>query len=118
VRRLGLVLVVLAACRSGRRAADPGRRAADPGLRDRARLVLESHCGGCHTGGWDQAPARALAIFDLTQPEYFGHMSKGQLASVLSRLGPGAPPIDPHDNRPVSPTERATVTAYVATLGQ
>ena len=104
-------LLVLAACAGGcaRRAPSP---TVDDDGRDRARLVLEEHCGECHIGGSDTAITAALRVFDLTEPDFTARMSDAQLANALWRLGE---PLDEHARpRVVTTADRALVASFIA----
>jgi hypothetical protein len=80
-------------------------------LRDDARVVLERHCGQCHIGAYPSALPRALAIFDLSEMEWYGKMSAVQLKSALARLSaPLAPDGAQND---VTQGERETMGRFV-----
>jgi hypothetical protein len=89
-------------------------------LRDRARLVLEAHCGACHIGNLATALPRALAVYDLRDEEWSARMSVDQLQALVWRIQDGAP-FDPNDNRnqgqaapaKPSPAEQDTIRRYV-----
>jgi mono/diheme cytochrome c family protein len=55
-------------------------------LRERARDVLSTHCGSCHTRGLKTAMPKALAIFELTLGDFAATMSPRQLESGKHRL--------------------------------
>jgi hypothetical protein len=96
-------------------AAAPSPSAPEPAaadaLRDEARIVLERHCGQCHVRDYPTALPRALAVFDLREPDWSACMSDAQFRSALWRLGEPLPP----DGRPsdVGPDERARFQSYV-----
>jgi hypothetical protein len=112
-----LCCLVLAACRrggGGRGDADAdvrGEASAHEALRDDARLVLEQHCGRCHIRDYPTALPRALAVFDLREPDWSARMSNAQLDSAIWRLGE---PLAPDgDTNGVTPEERARFQRYV-----
>jgi hypothetical protein len=121
------VVAVALALASGCRAKEPAGRvvtsaevaldggapapAAADALRDESRLVLEQHCGQCHIRDYPTALPRALAVFDLREPEWSARMSDGQLRSAVWRLGEPLPP-DGNPNE-VSADERARFQRYV-----
>jgi len=80
-------------------------------LRDDSRLVLEHHCGQCHIRDYPTALPRALAVFDLREPDWSARMSDAQLKSAAWRLGEPLPP-DGKSNE-VSADERARFQRYV-----
>jgi hypothetical protein len=55
-------------------------------LIEEARVVLEAHCGQCHVGSYETALPRALAVYDLTDPDWSTRLTDGQLRSALGRL--------------------------------
>ena len=55
--------------------------------KDRAKEVLEAQrCGGCHDSAISTGNARALAVYDLVEPDWPARMSDAQLPKLLSRL--------------------------------
>jgi hypothetical protein len=56
-------------------------------LRDTARLELEASCGDCHVSFYPSSLPGALAVFDLSEPEWSAGLSKSQLADVSARMG-------------------------------
>jgi cytochrome c5 len=98
---------------SAEAAVDAGApaRAAGDALRDEGRLVLERHCGQCHVRDSPEALPRALAVYDLREPDWSARMSDAQLHSAVWRLGEPLPP-DGNAND-VSADERAGFQRYV-----
>jgi hypothetical protein len=106
----------LASCRGPDRVAttDAGARVHAPAaetLRDEARLTLERHCGACHIRDEPTALPRALAVYDLREPDWSARMNDAQLHDAVTRLGEPLPP-DGKEND-VSPAERATFARFV-----
>jgi hypothetical protein len=78
-RRECVLAAVLACCASEARASTEAR--------DRARKVLKAaRCGQCHDSSVSVDNARALAVYDLVEPEWAAHMKDAQLPRLLSRL--------------------------------
>jgi len=50
--------------------------------RDRARLIMERHCGNCHIPESHQALPRALAVYNLRQEEWAKNMREDQLKQI------------------------------------
>lgn len=108
------LLVLAIGCRPGAEA--PTRLE----LRDRARLVLEAHCGTCHIRDEPTAVAGALAIYDLRDEEWSRKMSRPQLEALVWRIADGVP-FDDSDPRNAgqappakpSPAEQETIRQYV-----
>ncbi len=48
--------------------------------RDGARFVLETHCGDCHRPHSLRALPRALAMFDLSEPEWDARLTDAERA--------------------------------------
>ena len=100
-----ILLVVAAGCRE-----DVHREFQNP-LRDEARTVLETWCGNCHVGSYPSALPKALAVYDLTEPDFAARLSPRQLSSALHRLeaelGPDGEP------RSVPAREKATFAEFV-----
>src|SRR5262245_56088696 len=115
---LAMGVGALVACRGERDAlnivdagaAEGGARVRDA-LRDQSRLILERHCGRCHIREYPTAVPRALAVFDLREPEWSRRMSDAQLTSAVWRLGEPLPP-DGVPNE-VSDEERAQFKRFV-----
>jgi hypothetical protein len=108
------MLFVLPSCRRAGRAgsADAGApRDERLALRDDARLILERHCGSCHIPDYPTALPRALAVFNLREPDWSARMTDAQLHSAEWRLGEPLAP-DGADND-VTQDERARLTRYV-----
>ena len=61
--------------------------AADPreATRRTAHDVLAEHCGECHEGHRSKAP-RALAVFDLDQPDWPARFNERRFEAALRRL--------------------------------
>ncbi|HEX5010705.1 MAG TPA: hypothetical protein VFY71_09905 [Planctomycetota bacterium] len=59
---------------------------AEAPLVDRAREVIRSSCGTCHTTSSPQANPKALAIYDLDHPDWGATMSRAQLESFRRRV--------------------------------
>jgi hypothetical protein len=57
-----------------------------PDLREKAREVLDDHCGNCHRPNLATSEPRALAVFDLGQREFASSMTNMQLRDVQFRL--------------------------------
>ena len=53
--------------------------------RERARSLLEEHCGACHVPD-DHGQALALHIYDLSQPDWSGTLSDAQLPVLQQKL--------------------------------
>ncbi|MFO0722656.1 MAG: hypothetical protein U1E65_02655 [Myxococcota bacterium] len=113
--RIAAALLVLF-CGCARASAEDPRVVA----RDQARLVLERHCGACHIPESGQALPAALAVYDLTAPEWAAKMNDRQLLEMKRRIEDGAF-FDEFDERnrgqspPPKPSqeEQATVRRYV-----
>ncbi len=84
-------------------------------LRDRARLVLERMCGECHIGTLPTALPRALAVYDLMQPEWSAKMNPTQLRDLVERIS-GTLIAGPRDGKinDATDAEKATIRAFVA----
>ena len=76
-------------------------------LVDRAREIIRSTCGTCHTTSSPQANPKALAIYDLERPDWGATMSRAQLDSFGKRVAGKAE---------WAGEPRATLDAYVAEL--
>lgn len=87
MRAIAAVLTLCAACSGSRPAAPPpAARDSTPGTAHEAgHILLEQHCGACHRGDEPDAPAAALAIFDLTTDGWY-RMTPAQLRSAASRI--------------------------------
>jgi len=80
-------------------------------LRDDARIVLERWCGQCHISAYDSALPRALAVFDLSEPEWSARMSTTQLEDARGRVRDRR---GPEGDLPITDDEIAIVERYVA----
>ena len=58
----------------------------DASLADQAREIIRSSCGTCHTTSLPTANPKALAIYDLDQPDWGATMSRAQLDSFSQRV--------------------------------
>ena len=76
-------------------------------LADQAREIIRSSCGTCHTTSSPQAKPKALAIYDLDQPDWGATMSRAQLDSFARRVAGKAE---------WAGEPRATLDAYVEEL--
>jgi hypothetical protein len=83
--RFTIIVFALAAGCSTAKREDPRE------LRDRARLVLEAHCGSCHIGTLTTALPKALAVYNLSDEEWSAKMTKDQLQAMVWRIEDGAP---------------------------
>lgn len=76
-------------------AADPhdATVAADPrdATRRAAHDVLAEHCGECHEGRRATAKPKALAVFDLDQPDWPMRFDEHRYQSALMRLAKKSP---------------------------
>jgi mono/diheme cytochrome c family protein len=112
MRSLDLALLVAAlALTACRRPPAPAAPPVDPMAvaRDEARFVLEQQCGTCHRSDQPTANPRALAVFDLDEPDFARGLTDAQLASAMSRL---AGPRNTFDGQPIAPADRERVRAY------
>jgi len=84
-------MTVLATACSKSPPREPAR--ADLALRTRqaAGLVLEASCGECHIGYYPTAVPAALAVFDLSTPDWPRRMTDRQLRDLITRA---ASPLD------------------------
>ena len=58
-----------------------------PSAKERARAVLKAQrCGSCHDSAVSTENPRALAVYDLLEPDWPARMSDAQLPKLLSRL--------------------------------
>jgi mono/diheme cytochrome c family protein len=66
----------------------PARLTSDPRLATRraAHDVLAEHCGECHEGHRPTAVAKALAVFDLDQPDWPARFDAHRYQAALMRL--------------------------------
>lgn len=66
----------------------PPVTAADPreATRHAAHDMLAEHCGECHEGHRPAAPAKALAVFDLDQPDWPARFDAHRYQAALMRL--------------------------------
>jgi len=76
-------------------------------LVDRAREIIRSSCGTCHTASSPQANPKALAIYDLDHADWGATMSRTQLESFRKRVAGKAE---------WAGEPRATLDAYVEEL--
>lgn len=69
-------------------AREPVVAAVDPreATRRAAHDVLAEHCGECHEGHRPTAKPKALAIFDLDQPDWPSRFDDHKFKSALGRL--------------------------------
>jgi len=75
-------------------------------LRESGRELLEINCGECHTRWLPTALPRALAVYDLTEPDWSSHMTDGQLREAARRLRePFAPTQGETEARPIRATD-------------
>lgn len=100
-----LVLLMLLTLASGPKAevasppAAPANRWAEP-----TRGLLAQHCGRCHLPNLPTSVPRALAIFNLTDEPWYGHLEHDQYDALVRRLG---------SVRELSETDRALVDRFV-----
>jgi mono/diheme cytochrome c family protein len=82
-----------------------------PLLREDARAIVSQHCGECHDPRRSTALPGALAVYDVTEPDWSARMSDAQLRNAIWRLSEPIPP----EGRPndVSDQERALFGRYV-----
>jgi hypothetical protein len=90
---------------------------------DRARPVIEKHCGACHRPDSLQANPKALAIFDLSKLDWSATMTPAQLRNCVERVRNLLPA--PSDDKraterafdlfggPATPAEVAAVKTFV-----
>lgn len=105
MRPLALALL-LASCASEQPRRVPGSRApvaiaharpavaaADPrdATRRAAHDALAEHCGACHEGHRATAKPKALAVFDLDQPDWPMRFDEHRYQSALMRLAKKSP---------------------------
>src|SRR5215813_13990833 len=76
-------------CRAA--AAEPRRQ--NP-LNEQVRGVLATGCGRCHDGAASTAKPAALAVFDLSEPDFADRLSPARLAKALRRLEGAVAPDD------------------------
>jgi hypothetical protein len=88
--------------------------AADPrdAPRRSAHDMLAAHCGECHEGHRSTAQPRALAVFDLDQPDWPARFDERRYQAALMRLTKKPPAareafIAFHDAERASPAARA-----------
>ncbi|MFK7990272.1 MAG: hypothetical protein AB8I08_29900 [Sandaracinaceae bacterium] len=83
-------------------------------LREDARWILEAHCGQCHLPDGDRSLPLALAVFDLSAPEWAATMTDAQLEDAVGRLASDLTP----DGEPLAVLEadRRRFGAYVSYL--
>jgi hypothetical protein len=65
-----------------------------PATRRAAHAALAEHCGECHEGHRATAQAKALAVFDLDQPDWPARFDDHRFEAALRRLAkkPAAAP--------------------------
>lgn len=76
----------LGACRGGHPARHGQPGAVDERLAEEARIILETHCGACHTGEFPSALPAALDIFDLSRVDWYATIEPRHHAGILGRL--------------------------------
>ena len=54
--------------------------------RERARYVLEVHCGMCHREDSPRVQQKALAVYNLNEIDWAARMSAAQLGAARDRL--------------------------------
>jgi len=69
------------------------------------RGLLAQHCGRCHLPDLPTSVPRALAIFNLTDEPWYGHLEHDQYDGLVRRLG---------SVRELSDADRALVDHFVA----
>ena len=79
--------------------APPANRWAEP-----TRGLLAQHCGRCHLPNLPTSVPRALAIFNLTDEPWYGHLEHDQYDALVRRLG---------SIRELSEADRALVDRFV-----
>ena len=100
-----LVLLTLVALATGPQAevgpdvAGSANRWAEP-----TRGLLAQHCGRCHLPNLPTSVPRALAIFNLTDEPWYGHLEHDQYEALVRRLG---------SVRELSEADRALVNRFV-----
>ena len=94
-------LLMLLACTGDQPApAAPGvNRWAEP-----TRGILAQRCGSCHMPNLPTSVPRALAIFNLTDDLWYGHLEHDQFDALVLRLG---------SIRELPAADRATVDRFV-----
>ena len=100
------LLTLVASCRGCATEPDPL-----PSLREDARAVLSQRCGECHDPTRSTALPGALAVFDVSEPDWSSRMTDAQLRNALWRLGEPIPPEGRAND--VSDAERALFGRYV-----
>jgi hypothetical protein len=100
---LGALTLCLLACTPGPlpAAAVPatpkeGCQGVNP-YRDKARYVLEVHCGQCHRQDSPEAQARALAVFNLNELDWAHSLDTRQLEELVTRIQGRAPAQETED---------------------
>ncbi|MGZ3686818.1 MAG: hypothetical protein ACXWP5_12700 [Bdellovibrionota bacterium] len=58
----------------------------DLSLREKARHVLQVHCGACHIPYTPTSQKNALRVFDLSAEDWSATMSERQLENALARM--------------------------------
>ncbi|HEX4824712.1 MAG TPA: hypothetical protein VFV19_10380 [Candidatus Polarisedimenticolaceae bacterium] len=59
---------------------------ANPWVEPARDVLAQASCGGCHRPGLPTTNARALKIFNLHDPVWYGTMTDGQLLSLRDRV--------------------------------
>lgn len=96
MRTVLLAVLLVSGCGTPETDADETQPAAAPSqdpsvldpraLREDARWILEAHCGQCHLPDGDRSLSAALAVFDLSTPEWAATMTDAQLEDAVTRL--------------------------------
>jgi len=68
------------------------------------RGLLAQHCGRCHLPNLTTSVPRALAIFNLTDEPWYGHLEHDQYDALVRRVG---------SIRELSEADRAIVDRFV-----
>ena len=112
--RRAAILIVLVAC--SRVPEETAAVDANAELRESARETLATNCGQCHIRSNGTSLPRALAVFDLDEPDWSRRMSADQLREAKRRLDePTAPSLDENAPRAIhlGPGERDRFARYV-----
>jgi len=89
--RFALAALAAAVCAQERAPApsEPAIAVPRPALasvRDNAHAALARHCGSCHEAHQPTANPKALAVFDLDQPDWPEHFDERRFAVALQRF--------------------------------